>query len=77
MSRKTEGWWGAPALPLWKCPECGEFSDPDTWEETEAGCEDCGTHDALRCPRCDEIFDHVWGSDRIADAQATAEEEQS
>lgn len=45
-----------------KCPECGEFSLEFEWKETEVGCELCGTHDAITCPKCLEPFDLVHGS---------------
>lgn len=41
------------------CPECKEYSHWQDWAITEVGCEDCGTHDALRCPECEETFDHT------------------
>lgn len=43
-----------------KCPECGEWSSHKEWKETSVYCEDCGEHAAMRCSRCDEVFDHVW-----------------
>lgn len=66
---RADGWHEAPASPVWVCPECKVPSDPDEWEETEAGCEDCGSHDGRRCPNpeCEEVLDHVWGSADIAD----------
>jgi hypothetical protein len=30
-------------------------------------CKDCGTHLGIRCPKCDEDFDHVWGKERFKD----------
>lgn len=46
---------------LIECPECRETSPLSEWRESEVGCEDCGTHAAMRCPRCGELFDHVHG----------------
>ncbi len=48
-----------------KCNECGEFSPLSDWTEGYVGCEDCGDHDAMRCPRveCEHCEDHVY-SDR-------------
>ena len=43
-----------------KCPECDEWSPPEEWKEGEVGCEDCGSHSAMVCPKCDERFDHVF-----------------
>ena len=42
------------------CPECGIVSMVSEWKETTVGCEDCGEHDALECPECEERFDNVW-----------------
>jgi uncharacterized protein (DUF983 family) len=41
-----------------ECPECKEYSLHTDWIETEVGCEDCGSHSAIQCPKCDEPFDH-------------------
>lgn len=41
------------------CPECNEESPEEDWQETEVGCEDCGSHPAIRCPKCGEAFDAV------------------
>ena len=43
-----------------QCPECKEWASHNNWTETEVYCEDCGEHSAIRCPNCDEVFDHVW-----------------
>lgn len=45
---------------LYQCPECKEVSDSTLWEETEVGCEDCGSHPALRCPKCDTGIDMIF-----------------
>ena len=45
---------------LRKCPDCGVESLVSEWEETEVFCEDCGSHPASRCPRCDEVFDEIY-----------------
>lgn len=42
-----------------RCPECGVWTFYEEWAQTEVGCEDCGSHDALKCPKCGECFDHV------------------
>ncbi len=44
-----------------KCPECFVWSKIEDWEETSVGCELCGEHTAIRCPKCSECFDHVHG----------------
>ena len=46
-------------LTEYLCPECETWSNPAAWEETETGCEDCGSHGALRCPACEESVDMV------------------
>ena len=43
-----------------KCPECGEWSFHTEWRATEVYCEDCGTHEAMRCPKCQDDIDNVW-----------------
>jgi DNA-directed RNA polymerase subunit RPC12/RpoP len=45
------------------CPECEEEVIME--EGHEVGCEDCGSHSAVRCPNCGEFFDHVWGYNKI------------
>ena len=65
-----DGWWNAPPGQSWTCPDCGVSSPVQDWAETETACEDCGTHDARRCPACGEPFDHVRGSAKIAEATA-------
>jgi len=42
------------------CPNCQRWSGIMRWRETEVGCEDCGSHDALECPECYSPFDHVF-----------------
>lgn len=44
-----------------QCPECEEWSPAVEWTEAEVGCEDCGSHDGVKCPRCDERHDHIHG----------------
>ena len=46
-------------LTEYLCPNCETWSDAAAWEETERGCEDCGSHAALRCPDCEEAIDTV------------------
>ena len=45
-----------------RCPDedCGEISHHENWVESKVGCEICGSHKALMCPKCEECFDHVW-----------------
>lgn len=74
MKDDENGWWGIPPLDAWTCPECGETSPVADWEEVEAGCEECGTHDGRKCPKCEEIFDHVWGAPKIAKACSAKKE---
>lgn len=51
----------------WRCESnllrsdtCGEWSPDAEWSETEAFCEDCGSHPAIACPKCDAVFDTVY-----------------
>ena len=44
-----------------ECPGCHEPSALREWVDTEVYCEDCGSHSAMGCPKCDEEFDHVNG----------------
>ena len=45
-----------------KCPECKyelteeEASKDDCW----VGCEDCGEHPAVKCPKCEELIDVIY-----------------
>lgn len=48
-----------------RCQDCKEFSPIAEWREGEAGCEDCGSHAAMICPRCGGFIDHVWASEFI------------
>ncbi len=43
-----------------ECPECNEYSIYSDWSMASVPCEDCGEHSAIRCPKCDTVFDHVW-----------------
>lgn len=45
---------------LIECPECKEASPLSEWQESEVYCEDCGSHAAMMCPKCEERFDHVY-----------------
>jgi len=45
-----------------KCHECAEWSCHTDWTETVVYCEDCGEHSAIECPKCGEVFEHVWSS---------------
>jgi ribosomal protein S27E len=42
-----------------KCPSCLETSPATEWEDTDIYCEDCGDHAAVRCPKCEEVFDTI------------------
>lgn len=55
------------------CPECKAWSPVGLWKETEVCCEDCGTHQAMRCPLCEEDHDGVYVGFEDAD-QFLAEE---
>ena len=56
---------------LLKCPECDNQSPRQDWADAEIGCEDCGTHFALRCPKCDELID--MATNNIAKMAGVAE----
>jgi len=62
------GWQGVPGGETWKCPECGETSPIEDWEECRPYCEDCGDHDGRMCPMCGKEYDHVWGAETLAEA---------
>lgn len=63
-----QGWWDVPAATGWTCPECHVTSPTKDWADRPTYCEDCGEHDGRACPACDEVFDHVWGAPKIAEA---------
>jgi hypothetical protein len=48
------------------CPNC-KLDSPE-WIKSEVYCEDCGDHPAVRCPKCEETYDHVWGEDALLKA---------
>ena len=42
--------------------QCGfKETDEEKFRDTEVGCEDCGSHSAIECPKCGKCYDHVWG----------------
>jgi hypothetical protein len=47
------------AESLIECPECEEWSPLSDWRAAYVGCEICGEHDAIACPRCN------WGVDSV------------
>ncbi len=63
-------WWGVPvtAEGSWRCPECGESSPVADWREMGVACDSCGDHDGRECPKCGEVFDHVFGAEKLAEA---------
>lgn len=65
-----QGWGAAPPGLSWRCPEtdCRVLSPIADWDASETYCEDCGEHDARRCPACGESCDAVWEDRLIADA---------
>lgn len=42
------------------CPSCSVASDLSLWTQGEVECDLCGSHLAMKCPECEEEFDHVW-----------------
>lgn len=69
----VDGWWAGGdvdrADPRWLCPPwaagCGRVSLVAEWDETEVGCEECGSHVARRCPHCGEAIDAVWADENL------------
>lgn len=49
------------STPL-QCPSCKVVGMGSAWTETEVGCEDCGSHPAIKCPFCEECVDWVYTS---------------
>jgi len=47
-----------------QCPddECAAWSALATWEVADLECETCGEHDAMQCPVCGWLHDHVHSS---------------
>jgi len=43
-----------------KCPKCQYWSAEGMWRKGDVHCEDCGSHEAICCPECDEWFDSVY-----------------
>jgi len=49
-----------------KCRECGTWTPEDAWDSGEVPCDDCGSHEAMKCPVCGECYDSTisrWGID--------------
>ncbi len=69
---RENGWWAAPTAAKckgqWVCPDCKEPSPIGEWLEHQVPCELCGEHDGRMCPECEEVFDHIEGSNRIGGA---------
>lgn len=45
------------------CEECGEWSLAKDWINLEIQCDICGDHPGIMCPKCDEVYDHVWSDE--------------
>jgi (p)ppGpp synthase/HD superfamily hydrolase len=59
------------AYTAYRCPSCASTAPGMLWRQTEAYCEDCGSHPAAQCPLCDEVIDLVFTeADRLIDATA-------
>ena len=43
-----------------RCNECMEFSPISEWIEGSVGCDDCGDHSTMECPKCGYEEDHVY-----------------
>lgn len=39
---------------------CGEPFKQSTWIETETYCDLCGSHNAVECPKCNQIYDNTY-----------------
>ena len=48
-----------------KCPECKEWSLATEWKHIPVYCNVCGDHPGILCPKCDELFDHVWDDEEF------------
>lgn len=42
-----------------QCPGCSEWIPIEEWKPVEIGCDLCGSHDGILCPKCDDCFDQV------------------
>lgn len=69
QDEQSGGWWGLSAAKPWLCPECKVATPAIQWAECDPYCEDCGSHDGRECPNCRTQFDHVWGVERLKEAQ--------
>ncbi|KQO91643.1 protein of unknown function [Methylorubrum extorquens] len=49
------------------CPGCEQWSPVGLWKESEVGCEDCGSHSAMRCPLCEADHDEIYTDFEDAD----------
>lgn len=47
-------------ITIKRCPKCMKFSFSTDWIEGEVSCEDCGSHDAEKCPECQKMIDIVY-----------------
>lgn len=45
---------------IFKCTKCDFAGIDKEWENTEVGCEDCGSHKAKECPNCGAVYDTVF-----------------
>lgn len=75
MISDREGWYAVRPHVLWRCPTCSMVSPVESWAESESWCDDCGSHDARRCPGCGGEFDAVFDSKRIELATVAWERE--
>jgi hypothetical protein len=46
-----------------QCKDCEEWVSHNEWLSTVEYCETCGTHEAIKCPKCGGVFDMVWTKD--------------
>lgn len=55
------------------CPACNLPSATTDWIDCETYCEDCGSHEAVECPLCEERFDCIGGYDKIKESSSLSE----
>lgn len=54
------------------CKQCGAWSPEGAWTGAAVYCEDCGEHEAVRCPACDHVVDTVMQELPERDVRNTA-----
>lgn len=44
------------------CPNCLNWSNHTEWKMSTVECDVCLYHDAIECPKCSRLFDHVYST---------------